>query len=60
MVDESAIPLNVYIGVDLAYEANARSDYQVIMVIGIDSDRNIYVLDFYREHLLCMICQKNC
>ena len=50
MVDESAIPLNVYIGVDLAYEANARSDYQVIMVIGIDSDRNIYVLDFYREH----------
>ena len=50
MVDESAIPVNVYIGVDLAYEANARSDYQVIMVIAIDSDRNVYIVDYYREH----------
>tara|TARA_R100001244_G_scaffold104730_1_gene77686 strand:- start:1049 stop:1885 length:837 start_codon:yes stop_codon:yes gene_type:complete len=50
IIDESAIPVNVYIGVDLAYEANSRSDYQVIMVIAIDSDRNIYVIDYYREH----------
>ena len=50
MVDESAIPVNVYIGVDLAYEANSRSDYQVIMVIAIDSDRNVYIVDYYREH----------
>ena len=50
MIDESAIPVNLYIGVDLAYEANSRSDYQVIMVIGIDSERNIYIIDYYREH----------
>ena len=49
MIDESAIPVNVYIGVDLAYEANSQSDYQVILTIGIDSDRNIYLIDYYRE-----------
>lgn len=50
MIDEAAIPVNVYMGVDLAYEANAKSDYQVIVTIGIDSDRNIYLIDYYREH----------
>jgi len=50
MIDESAIPVNVYMGVDLAYEANAKSDFQVIMTIAIDSDRNIYIIDYYREH----------
>jgi len=50
MIDESAIPVNIYIGVDLAYEASAKSDYQVIMVIGIDSERNVYVIEYYREH----------
>ena len=48
---KDAIPINVYIGVDLAYEANESSDFQVIMVIGIDSDRNIYVIDYMREHI---------
>jgi phage terminase large subunit-like protein len=38
-------------GVDLAYEATDSSDYQIIMVIGIDSARNIYVIDYLREHL---------
>ena len=50
MIDESAIPVNLYMGVDLAYETHSRSDYQVIMTIGIDSDRNIYIIDYYREH----------
>jgi phage terminase large subunit-like protein len=49
IVDQSAIPVNVYVGVDLAYEANSKSDYQVIMVIGIDKSRNIYVIDYYRQ-----------
>ena len=49
LVDESAIPINIYIGVDLAYEANSKSDFQVIMVIGIDKERNIYVIDYYRQ-----------
>ena len=48
---KEAIPVNIYIGVDLAYESTASSDYQMIMVIGIDSDRNIYVVDYMREHI---------
>lgn len=48
---KEAIPVNIYIGVDLAYESKASSDYQMIMVIGIDSDRNIYVVDYMREHM---------
>jgi len=48
---KDAIPVNIYIGVDLAYEANESSDFQVIMVIGIDSNRNIYVIDYMREHM---------
>ena len=48
---KDAIPINVYIGVDLAYEANERSDYQAIVVIGIDSEKNIYVIDYFRERV---------
>ena len=48
---KDAIPVNIYIGVDLAYEANESSDFQVIMIIGIDSNRNIYVIDYMREHM---------
>ena len=50
MIDQSAIPVNVYMGVDLAYEANARSDFQVIAVIAMDKNRNVYLVDYYREH----------
>ena len=49
MLDESAIPVNVYMGVDLAYEANSTSDFQVILTIAIDKERNIYLIDYYRE-----------
>ena len=48
---KEAIPIHGYIGVDLAYEATQSSDFQIIMVIGIDSDRNIYVIDYMREHI---------
>ena len=47
---EDAIPINVYMGVDLAYESGSRHDYQVIMVVGVDSDRNYYIIDYFREH----------
>lgn len=50
LIEDTAIPVNVYIGVDLAYEATARSDFQVIVVIAIDKNRNIYLVDYYREH----------
>ena len=48
---EEAIPINVYIGVDLAATASETSDYQVIMVMGIDSNNNRYILDYYRERI---------
>lgn len=47
---DDAIPINVYVGVDLAYESGQKHDYQIIMVVGIDSDKNYYVIDYYREH----------
>jgi phage terminase large subunit-like protein len=48
---ETATPLNIYIGVDLAATATATSDYQVIMVMGIDSNKNRYVLEYFRERI---------
>lgn len=41
-------PLNVYAAIDFAYSTNKRSDYTAIVVIGIDSFNNIYVLDVER------------
>lgn len=40
--------LNVYAAVDFAYSFNKRADWSVVVVIGIDSDNNIYVLDIDR------------
>lgn len=40
--------LNVYAAVDFAYSLEKRADYTAIVVIGIDSDKNIYVLDIDR------------
>ena len=45
--DEEMIPIYTYMGVDLAHTATATSDYQVIMVMGIDSKKNRYVIDYY-------------
>ena len=40
--------LNVYAAVDFAFSLNKAADYTAIVVIGIDSERNIYVLDIDR------------
>ena len=48
---DHAIPVNVYIGVDLAATASETSDYQVIMVMAIDSNNNRYVLEYFRERI---------
>lgn len=40
--------LNVYAAVDFAYSIGKRSDYTAIVVIGIDSSGNIYILDIDR------------
>ena len=45
------IPINVYIGVDVAATATKKSDFQVIMVIGIDKNKNRYVLEYFHERI---------
>ena len=49
--NDEAIPINVYIGVDLAATASSTSDYQVIMVVGIDANKNRYIIDYFREKI---------
>lgn len=40
--------LNIYAAVDFAFSLSKEADFTSIVVIGIDSDRNIYVLDIDR------------
>ena len=48
---EDATPIYIHIGVDLAATASETSDYQVILVMGIDSNKNRYVLEYFRERI---------
>lgn len=41
-------PVNVYAAMDLAFSLGKKSDYSVIVVIGVDPDGFIYVLDIDR------------
>mgnify|MGYP003658641205 CR=1 FL=1 len=49
--NEEMIPIYVYMGVDLAHTATNKSDYQVIMIMGIDANKNRYVIDYYHEKI---------
>lgn len=40
--------LNIYAAVDFAFSLNRKADYTAIVVIGIDHEKNIYVLDMDR------------
>ena len=40
--------LNVFAGIDFAYTMNKRADWSSVVVIGMDSDNDIYVLDIFR------------
>jgi phage terminase large subunit-like protein len=51
MDGNKAIPIHTYMGVDLAHTATKTSDYQVIMVLGVDSDKNRYVLEYFRDRI---------
>ena len=54
--------LNVFAAVDFAFSLSKKSDYTAIVVVGVDSDNNVYVLDIdrfrtdritdYFEHIL--------
>lgn len=40
--------LNIYAAVDFAYSLSSSADYTAIVVVGVDSDNNVYVLDIDR------------
>ena len=54
--------LNVFAAVDFAFSLSKKADYTAIVIVGVDSDNNIYVLDIdrfrtdritdYFEHIL--------
>ena len=56
--------LNVFAAIDFAFSLSNKADYTAIVVIGIDSENNIYILDIdrfrtdriseYFEHLLAL------
>lgn len=41
-------PLNVYAAIDFAFSINNRADSTAIVVVGVDSEKNYYVLDIDR------------
>lgn len=43
--------LYVCAAMDFAFTKNKKSDYTVLIVCGMDSDGNIYVLDIYRDRI---------
>lgn len=47
------IKVRVYAGADLAIseKENEDNDYFVLMIIGVDADRNVYVLEYVKERL---------
>ena len=48
--------INIYIGVDPASTITTRSDYSVIMVLGVTSEYDYYVIDYWRKRVLPMEC----
>ncbi len=42
-------PLNVYAAIDFAFSLRDSADYTALVVIGVDSDGNIYLLDIQRK-----------
>jgi phage terminase large subunit-like protein len=50
-IGDDLVPVNVYIGVDLAATATETSDYQAILVMAIDREKNRYVLEYFRERI---------
>lgn len=52
--NKEKIPINVFMGVDPASSENIKADYTVIMVIGLDSEYNIYIIDYFRGQVTPM------
>ena len=47
------IPVRIYLGADLAIseDETSNNDYFVLTVIGVDKNKNVYVLDYLKERL---------
>lgn len=47
------IPVRIYMGADLAIseDETSNNDYFVLTVIGVDKEKNVYVLDYLKERL---------
>lgn len=47
------IPVRIYMGADLAIseDETSNNDYFVVTVIGVDKNKNVYVLDYLKERL---------
>lgn len=47
-------PVNIFLGVDPASSENVKANYTVVMVIAVDSENNIYVVDYFRGQVTPM------
>ena len=43
--------LKIYQAIDLAIKKKTKNDYFVIITIGVDDDKNVYILDIFRKKL---------
>tara|TARA_R110002051_G_scaffold182285_2_gene251894 strand:- start:1839 stop:3437 length:1599 start_codon:yes stop_codon:yes gene_type:complete len=48
---EHMIPVYIYIGVDIAATATKKSDFQAIVVIAMDKEKNRYIIEYFRERI---------
>ncbi len=46
---EVVIPINVYLGIDPASSLSKTADYFVIIAVGVDEDRNLYIINIFRK-----------
>jgi phage terminase large subunit-like protein len=46
---EKIIPVNVFMGVDPASSLKKGADFTVIMVVGVDAEKNRYIISYYRR-----------
>jgi len=44
-------PINVYLGIDPASSVKQSADFSVIMPVGFDENKNIYVLDYFHKRV---------
>ena len=54
--DDGNIAVNIYIGVDPASSLAENRDYSVIMVVGVSSEHDYYIIDYWRKRVLPMDC----